>query len=222
MTVPAVAIFDVCQTLVAQNTTLGFVRHYHALQGPSFAASMVAAVDDRRSPLFYLSAALHHGPGLDMHRWTLARSLWGAHRTALEAAAADYVARVAPALVNAPVMARLEAHRAAGDRVVLLSNSLDPVIGALAAAWGVEWHASRLGFAGPLCTGRIEADLTGRKSEIAAALLSAQLPDPVIHVYTDNHSDRDLIAMADHPTIVIPRGKSRGDWGPIDAAFLEL
>lgn len=219
---PRMAVFDVCQTLYAANTSLGFVRQHHARCGPSLGAGMVAAIDDRRSPLFYLSAALHHGPGLDVHRWTLARSLWGASRAALAESAAAYVREVLPGQVNAPVLARLEAHRAAGDRIVLISNSFDIAVAAIAQALGVEWHASRLGFTGDLCTGRIEADLTGRKSELLVALLAQAVPDPVIHVYTDNQSDRDLVAMADHPTIVIPRGKSRASWAGIDADFIEL
>lgn len=217
---PVLAVFDLCDTLYAENTTLGFVRFLLGRQGRGAARLALAAMQDRRLPLFYGLAVLHRGLGLDLWRPAAVRLLAGLTRAELEAAARAYAAQALPARANAETHARLMRHRAAGDRVAIVSNSLDLVVEAVAARLGVEWRASRLGFEAGRCTGRIAEDLTGRKAAVVAALAGEAAP--VIHAYTDNLSDRDLVAAADRPTIVIPRGRTRARWGRIDAEFLEL
>lgn len=217
---PVLAVFDLCDTLYAENTTMGFVRFLLGREGRAAGRLALAAMEDRRLPFFYGLAALHRGLGLELWRPAAVRLLAGFTRAELEAAARAYAAEALPARANAATHARLARHRAAGDRVAIVSSSLDVVVEAVAARLGVEWRASRLGFAAGRCSGRIAEDLTGRKAAVVAALAGEAAP--LVHVYTDNLSDRELVAAADRPTIVIPRGRTRARWGPIDAEFLEL
>jgi phosphoserine phosphatase len=219
---PALAVFDLCETLYAENTTLGFVRFFQARYGRRLGTVLIDMMCSRRLPFFYLLAALHRFLSLDLSRWAMARSLRGYDRKQLAEAARTYAAEMLPRAANAETQNRLAEHRAAGDRVVIVSNSLDVVVEAVAEQFGVEWHASRLGYCDDRCNGRIEHDLTGRKGGVVASLVEGQPVAPVIHAYTDNLSDRDLVEAADWPTIIIPAGRTRARWGDIDAVFIEL
>jgi len=218
----ALAVFDLCETLYAENTTFGFVRFFQARHGRRSGTVLINMLYSRRLPVFYLLAALHRFLSLDLCRWVLVRSLRGYHRTQLAEAARAYAAEVLPRTAIAETQSRLARHRAAGDRVIIVSSSLDVVVEAVAEHFGVEWYASRLGYRDDRCNGRIENDLTGRKASLVASLVKDQPVAPVVHAYTDNLSDRDLVAAADWPTIIIPAGRTRARWGGIDAVFIEL
>ena len=216
------AVFDLCDTLYAENTTQGFVRHVHRAGGYRFRAFAAALVHARWSPVFYGFAAVHWLTGKDLFKPALIQTLRGLPAAALKTAALAYARDVLPAKANAPVHALFAEHVAAGDRVMIVSNSVDVVVGSVAGRLGVAWRASPLEFAGGICTGRLIADIRGRKSELLGEILAENRDRPCIHVYTDNMSDRDLIECADRPTIVVPKGKRKSDWGAVDADFLEL
>lgn len=219
---PALAVFDLCDTLYAENTTHGFVRWLHTRDGRWGRAALLGLMASRRLPVFWLLAGLHRLTGLDLPRRVVVWTLRGLDRAALEAAARVYAAGRLADLAVPATQARLARHRAAGDRVVIVSSSLDIVVAAVAHLLGVEGIGSTLGFRDGRCTGRIDRDLTGRKVPLVAALAGKGPGRPVVHVYTDNLTDRPLVAAADRPTVVIPAGGSRARWGKIDAAFLEL
>lgn len=205
-------LFDVCNTLYDANTTFGFVLQV---------AGQGLRLPRRSSPLYWAQAALYRFGIADLPRRRVLAALKGCERAALEAAARAYatgplVARAIPA-----TQARLAEHRAAGDRVVLLSNSVDVVIAAIAEHLGTEWRASRLGFAEGRCTGRLQQDLTGRKLDVARALAAEMDPVPERLVYTDNLSDRPLVDWADAAVVILPPRARRAAWSGVRAEFLE-
>lgn len=205
-----IAIFDVCGTLYRENTTRGFLEHYHRSRGSSRYARREWLWTSHASPLFYLGAAAYRWLGRDVARQMLLRSLLGASRSELKQAARDYVASVLPARRIEFLHQKLRRHREAGDRVVLVSNSIDVVIEQIALELGTEWQASRLAFDGDRCTGRLELDLTGCKS----LQLTRLDPDrqSALLVYTDNQSDADLVREADFATIILPANGNRAAW----------
>lgn len=219
---PCLALFDLCDTLYSENTTRGFVGHVHRTGGHWGRRLAMALIHSKLSPGFYICAALYRLAGKDPFKALLVRSLRGLSKETLGTAAKDYAGRVLPPKQNAPVHRLFAAHLAAGDRVVIVSNSIDVVVGAVARNLGVAWRGSPLEFDREICTGRLIADIRGRKSALLAELLDADRDRPRIHVYTDNMSDRDLIECADQATVVIPKGKHKSDWGAVDADFLEL
>jgi len=204
------ALFDVCGTLYDENTTYGFLAYYHRRIGSELFERRRSRWLNKCSPFFY-AGALAYRLGQDWARTRLVATLKDASRQSLRAAARDYAEAVLPALNVQSIHDRLDAHRAAGDRIMLISNSLDIIIAAIAERLGVEHLASRLEYTGERCTGRIERDLTGRKAE---ALREAVNLDRFgeIHVYTDNLTDRDLVELSSHATVVIPSGRSDEPW----------
>jgi HAD superfamily hydrolase (TIGR01490 family) len=218
---PDLVIFDVCDTLYAENTTVGFLRHFHRDRAGSRYKRLEWLVTSKASPAFYVGAVAQRLFQRDVARAWLVRSLAGAREAELREAA-DHYAKQLDSRANRALHERLAEHRAQGHRIVLVSSSLDLVIAAIARRLGAEWRASRLGLEGGRCTGRLVTDLTGRKHEEVAALAAEAGPGTRLHVYTDNLSDLDLVSRAEHAHVVIPAGRSRAGWGGVDAAFIEL
>ena len=213
------AVYDLCDTLYDMNTTVEFVRHYQSAHPNPHVANSLRRWTTRGSPWFYVGALASRLFGRDLARRRIIGALAGESRSQLMDSAREFVRSVLPERANRALMERLEAHREAGDRVMILSSSLDLVVAEVASLLGVDYRASTLRFDGEHCTGRLGQDLTGRKAEVIRGLLRSSRP---IHVYTDNRSDRDLIEVADHATIVIPRGKPVEHWGRSGCEYVQL
>lgn len=214
-----IAIFDVCGTLYRENTTRGFLTHFHRSHATRSYARTEWMWTSTFSPVFYFGAIAYRWLGRDLAREMLLRSLAGVPRARVEQAARDYVASVLPAKRIEPLHAKLRDHCEAGDRVVLVSNSIDVVIEQIAHALGVEWRASQIGFEGHTCTGRLRTDLTGRKSVELARLDPDR--ESTLLVYTDNRSDMDLVHEADFATIILPPNGNKSAWRTDRIEFLE-
>jgi phosphoserine phosphatase len=216
---PRLVIFDLCDTLYDTNTTIGFVRHYHSLQGSQKDDHVVRRWLSRRSPWFYIGAIAHRLFGRDVARERIIATLAGKSKAKLTAAARDYARNILPSRANAPLQERLASHREAGDRVMLLSSSLDIVVAEIATLLGVDFRASELGFDAEICTGKLKQDLTGSKAVAVRDLMDSGLE---LCVYTDNRSDKDLLAIADRASIVIPRGSPDVRWGGDRCEYIRL
>ena len=220
---PELVLFDVCDTLYAENTTAGFLRHLHEGRGSRSYAVRQWLAASRLSPFFYLGAASHRWLHHDLARMWLIRSLRGKTRAVLEQSARTYVQEMLPLRLNPVVHERLKQHKRLGDRILLVSSSLDIVIAAIAETLGVEWRASTLEFSEGRCTGRLRTDLTGRKQEVVEDLRREVEGRQRLRVYTDNFSDLNLVRKADAPVVIIPAGQGkRARWGGVDAEFIEL
>jgi HAD superfamily phosphoserine phosphatase-like hydrolase len=217
-TPPPVVVFDVCDTLYDANTTLDFVNYYQRGHDKRRIGRTLSRWRSKSSPFFYLGAVAHRLFGWDIARQQIIASLEGEKRDALAAAVSEYVRDVLAARANHVLHERLESHRAAGDRIILLSSSLDLVIGEIATILDVEYRASELGFENGACTGRLLRDLTGNK----AAALELLEPGAELWVYTDNRSDRYLLDIAARRIIVLPLGRGAERWGGSDCEYISL
>ena len=212
-------VFDVCDTLYDANTTLDFIDYYHRQHSVSCIGRVIRRWRSRRSPYFYLGALAHRLLGFDIARRRIIRSLAGQPKAALHDAAREFVRDVLPQLANQELHDLLASHRRSGDRVLLMSSSLDLVIAPIAAQLGVDHRASALGFSGDRSTGQITDDLTGRK---ASAIADLRQDTAELWVYTDNRSDADIVSIADRAIIVIPNGKADSRWGGNDCDYIRL
>lgn len=210
-----IAIFDLCDTLYAENTTVGFLR-FASKQEPSIAQALGRWLDN---PLFFLIGAVAQRLGRDLARERLIASLAGLWKGRIEQLASAYAAQL-EARGNAPIIRRLEEHRQQGDRVVIVSSSLAPVVEAIAARLGVAGHGSTLGFTPEgHCTGRITDDLTGAKPAIAGRLRGA---GERMIVYSDNRTDEKLLRVADKGFVVLPASAKKTRWAGDDVGYIEL
>jgi len=211
-------VFDVCNTLYRENTTFEFIRFYNKKR---FRWRFVqAAVSRRISPLYWIFAVIFKAVGFDVPRRVVIASLANEKEAALRSSARQYVQRRLPMQTITMVHARFRHHRARGDRIVLISNSMNIVIEAIAETLDVEWRGSTLGFDKGRCSGKLEADLTGRKLQVVQTLLAEYETPPHLIVYTDNLSDRTLVEAADEAIVIIPPNGDHTAWHGIRADFL--
>lgn len=217
---PKLVVFDVCNTLYDANTTFEFA--HRVLSDRPLLRAIDLALSHRASPLFWAQAVLYRLGGIDVPRRVVIAGLRGIEQRDLRRAARAYVAEDLPATAIAETQARLRQHQRAGDRVVLVSNSLDVVIEAIAEALGVEWRATRLEYRGGRCVGRLAEDLTGRKLEVVQMMRGKHEPAPELVVYTDNLSDRALVEAADSAMVIIPPRGNRASWRGIEAEYVVL
>jgi len=216
---PRLVIFDLCDTLYNVNTTVGFVDYYRSVEQDQRIGRILHRWLSKTSPWFYFGAITQRLLGWDVARQRIIAALAGESRAKLTKAAGDYARNMLPPHANRPLHDRLSSHLAAGDHVMLLSSSLDLVVEEAATVLGVDYRASKLGFDGDSCTGRLDQDLTGRKASEIRDLIETSSS---ICVYTDNRSDRDLIAIADQATIVIAQGNPDDRWGGNGCDYIRL
>jgi len=216
---PKLVIFDLCDTLYDVNTTVGFVDYYQSVQHDQRIARILRRWLSKTSLWFYLGAVAQRFLGWDLARQRIVAALASESRATLTKAAADYACNVLPSRANQPLHDQLRTHLAAGDHVMILSSSLDLVVAEVASVLGVDFRASKLGFDGDRCTGQLEQDLTGRKASEVRDLVETS---SYICVYTDNRSDRDLIAIANQATIVIAQGDPDDRWGGSGCDYIRL
>ena len=89
---PPLAVFDLCDTLVAENTTVGFLRFYAEATGTAALKRALSRWTSRRSPFFYLGAVAHRLAGVDLGRRRMLAALAGEPRDSLrEQAEGDLV-----------------------------------------------------------------------------------------------------------------------------------
>lgn len=138
--------------------------------------------------------------GTAVRRRVTAHVLAGRDTAAIQALGRRYAREQLPRLLRPQAMARMDWHRARGDRIVVVSASLDAYLAPWCRAHGVELlcselesHAGRLtgGYRGGDCAGAAKAERVQRH---------LRLEDfAAVHAYGDTIEDRELLALADHP-----------------------
>jgi HAD superfamily hydrolase (TIGR01490 family) len=194
-----VAFFDVDETLLAGKSIFEFLRHWLAVTGDDgtryrsvrAVARRDAAAGVPREELnrrFYrlLAGAPHAELLLEGRRWYdgIRRSPTGFVRAGLDAVAA---------------------HKAAGDLVVLVSGSMRPILGPLAA----DLHAdlvlcTELTVGGGLLTGEINRPMIGQAKQHAATEVMTEFGADPLHCfgYGDHASDLDMLTVVGNPHAV--------------------
>lgn len=216
----SLVVFDVCDTLYYENTTFGFIDY---LSRRSVVERLAfRALTDRRSPAFWAFAVAERIVGVDISKWFALRLLRRKSEAALRLAANDYVGGVLTAKPVPQVHAKLRAHLANGDKVVLVSASLDIIVAEIASRLGTGWMASRLDFRDGRCEGRLVQDMTGQKLEAISALLQEGRDRSQLVVYTDNFSDRRLLEAADVAVVIVHGVDQFQKWNGMNVQFMDV
>ncbi|MDT8327470.1 MAG: HAD-IB family hydrolase [Roseovarius sp.] len=140
------------------------------------------------------------------------RTLAGHSRAELQAKADVFVARILANGLRPGAEAAIRAHKARGDRLVLVSAAVDVVAEPLARALGFDdvictrltWPAAA---SGPVMDG---ANCYGDEKLRRIAEVQAERPfTHPIHAYSDHISDLDFLTAADHGFAVNPSSRLR-------------
>ncbi|GAW33337.1 haloacid dehalogenase-like hydrolase [Roseovarius sp. A-2] len=193
------AIFDLDRTITRQPTWTWFLLHVNG-----------------RNPLFWLRMTGIVGRMIgyklrlvprDAIKAAGVRTLAGQDRATLQAKADRFVAGLLNTGLRPGARAAIAAHKARGDRLVLVTAAVDVVADPLARALGFDdviatgltWPPGARGPAidGANCYG---AEKLRRMEALQAARPFAR----PIHAYSDHLSDLDLLTLADHGIAVNP------------------
>jgi phosphatidylglycerophosphatase C len=207
-----VAVFDLDGTLTWRDT-LG-----------AFLASFLQRHPWRLVGLWRLPAAVFGFVARNRDRGLLKSQvirmlMGGATRAAVDACAVSFVDNLTPHRRFRPAaLAVLEAHRAAGDHLVLLSASPDLYVPRIGRSLGfertlcteLEWRADRLD------GGLITPNRRGAEKSRCLAWLRDQYPDLPIVAYGNSASDLDHMRQADRALLVNGNAAARAQaaqWG---------
>lgn len=110
----------------------------------------------------------------------------------------QYADTTIPSLLRPDAVERLRWHQAQGDRIIIVSASLDVYLKPWCETMGVELSCAQLDCHGATLTGRYKAgDCTGvlKAQRVRAMVDLAQYP--VVYAYGDTAEDEELLALAD-------------------------
>lgn len=210
-------VCDVCDTLYNSNTTFDFIRFFVNRKG-GLGRLWLSIISSRYSPLFYFLIVAGKIFRTDLVRILALRLLSGLDRKKLSDLAFDFHDSVLQKRKNEKVFSLLERLKKDGD-VMLLSSSIDPVIGAIAQRNGFSFQSSTLGYKNDVSSGSLSQDLTGIKHKQLAAWKKEYNR---LAVVTDNHSDYDLVKMADERYVVLLQEDQEKFWQELNPNFIKL
>lgn len=192
---PAVAFFDVDETLVSVRTLESFLLYYRGL-----VPSMISQ-DDLRA----LAAKVVQLDRAEFNR--LYFSIWGGQpaERVREAGRTWYAeASAHPDFYRANVLQRLREHQDAGDHVVLVSGSFAAPLEPLAADLGVErLYCTELEVLDGRFTGEISQAMIGDdKSRVVEEYLASADEATSSWGYGDHSSDLSLLERVGNPVVV--------------------
>lgn len=207
---PGTAIFDLDKTITRQGTWSRFVRHATG-GGLGFWGKLpLAGVQAIKYKLGLADRASVKVRAIELY-------LAGRSRGELEKLANEFVAADVARGLRKEARAVIEAHRTAGDRLVIASAAVDLICDAM---------ARELGFDGVICTrlcwsadGCLMPRLDGEncygeeKLRRVEAFFEGQRPDGPIVFYSDHHTDLPCLNWADRGVAVNPSAKLRAQAG---------
>lgn len=194
-----VIVLDLCNTLVSENTTRGFLAHLRRKRLSSWLVD--AGLSRTAGRLSRLIA-------FDVSRALLIRGLRGISREVLYHEAQEYVRGLIPEYLNSRVVQTIREREKPGTRLCLATASLDPIAEAVAQHFDFFCIvSSKLQFRDGICTGRLEYDARGKKWESLRRHFAGI--DEILEVVaiTDNPEDVDLRNHATEFYWVSPQGE---------------
>ena len=208
LTRPCLAVFDLDGTLTWRDTFVPFLIGY-ALRHPRLVRTW-------RAPMAALAYGAHRDRGL-LKSDVIRAVMGGDARPRIDAWCEKFVARLMRRQAFRPAaLAILEAHRAAGDHLVLLSASPDLYVPRVGSLLGFErtlcteltWDATGPGperLEGALRT----ANRRGEEKSRCLAWLRSQYPGMAIVAYGNSASDLPHLREADRALLVNGNAKAR-------------
>lgn len=197
------AVFDLDGTLTSRDTYKWFLRNrlkarpWRGINCIPLAVQYWQARRDARDHVWIKQKALRAIVG-------------GSHRDELLEFAAGFAREVCANDVSDAARARLDAHRTAGDSLILCSASFDFYVEAVASVLGFDSViCTRAGWRDDRLSGEIEGlNCFGAEKIRRLDALVGQERERVT-AYTDHHSDLPLLEWADEAVAVSPTRRMR-------------
>lgn len=138
--------------------------------------------------------------GTAVRRQVTAHVLRGREVSAIRALGLRYARERLPHVLRPEAMARLAWHRERGDRIVVVSASLDAYLAPWCRTHGLELICSELESREGVLTGRYRGGDCAGAAKAARVREHLRLEDyACVHAYGDTVEDRELLALAHRP-----------------------
>ncbi len=198
----SIAFFDLDGTLVVGNTQFLLVRflHSHKIISTAFVVGSALWFVGYKARLFKVTEGAR-AKGASMLR--------GLSAVDVAALMNEFTQEVLLRRLHGAAVAALREHRSAGDRVVVVSAALDPVVRSLSDHLGVdEWYGAPCEVSEGRYTGKLSGPTPygGLKAEVAADVMRRWGVGPdVCWAYADHVTDLELLRSVGHAVAVNPK-----------------
>jgi phosphoserine phosphatase len=208
-------VCDVCDTLFDSNTTFDFIK-FILRRDNGFRFFILQNISSKYSPLFYLMTFLGKVVGADMIRSIGILLLKNKSEDQLSDLANQFFDEYLASRKNQLVFRLLEQQE---GKVILLSSSISPIIKVIASHYGFDFVCSELDFKSSITSGKLRTDLTGKKHIVLRKLMDDNNINNLVAI-SDNHSDYEMIKMANHRYVVIKSETDKSFWKSLSPQFL--
>lgn len=201
-----IAVFDVCGTIYQSNTTFDFIYYiYRASWRGKIWKFLIGSLLGKA--LGYVFSKYFK---LDIYRETGNRLLKRFTIRQIKVLAAEFVQEYLAERKNEEVIRKMEAYRAKGYQIVLMSASYDFIIEQVASSLQANaYFGSRLKSHNDRYIGGYHFDLKGKKKQV----LEANYPQiERLAAISDNQSDLQLLAAANEAFVIINNNKKASFW----------
>lgn len=209
---PALAVFDLCGTIVRDDTTLGVLNWHFSRLGAQWKRRLVNAVRSRRSPFWFALALAERLSGRAIAKHLLVGLLKGCARDELVLSAKQYVAWAVQSQLVPEVLALLQESVRRGCEPVIASASLEPVVKAFADHFHVRFVASTLDAKDGRFTGVYAEDLAGRKRAALAEKFGEQALNRIALTVSDNLTDLPLMRESTEAIAIAHQDRHARRW----------
>lgn len=207
------SIFDVCGTLYYSNTTADFLQYYFEKESPQ-KLFLFNKISNKRSLIFLYRAFVFKVFHRDLFKRARVFLLKGENQEKVGELAnqffEDFLAKIKIEEVHKLLEIELKE-----SKVILVSNSIEPVVKAISAKMGIDFHATRLEVENGSYTGGIEEDLMGIKHKVIHELIGEKLT-----VVTDNKSDFKLVELAKEKYVVLHKKPDIQFWNRLKPNYI--
>jgi phosphoserine phosphatase len=211
-------IFDVCNTLYDSNTTFEFIRFVLERKFPA-KLFYFHLLTKRISPLFIYWTIIGKLQKKDILRNEAVRLLRGVKKDKLLDLANDFYQSQLRLKAMSDILQLLE-EKKLDNEVWLFSNSIDPVIQAIATNLKVNYVASELEYdSNDMFTGHFKRDLSGKKQVAFKELFETSRS--IEMMCSDNKSDLEILKLAKKPVVIIYKSSDRAFWQSLNPVFIE-
>lgn len=215
-------LVDLCGTIVREDTTLGFIRHYLKSTRPfSFSFFLFLSLTSRFSPLYCIFLVLEKLFRFQILKRLAVRFFAGASVESVNYHASVYASVLIPDRVIPDVWKVLCAE-SLDQQLVLCSASVEPIVAAVASRINVPYVGSRLQQENGRLTGRFAYDLTGCKHLALESKYGHLFLEDLACVITDNLTDHALVASSPRAFVVLHRSTHLNRWQDVSASFIHL
>lgn len=208
-------VFDVCGTLYRSNTTFDFLDYFFK-EVDLKKLKKLLEIRNRKRLVYWYRAILFRVFHIDRFRASAVRLLKGYNKTEIEQVAIRFLKDVLDRVKIAESFEILNDVKSANANVILASNSIEPVVKAIAERLGVDYISTSLEEQNGKYTGAISEEMTGAKH---IKLKKSEVLE--FNVVTDNRSDFHLVKKAKVKMVVIEKEADRKFWDKLKPEYIQ-